>query len=232
MSEVSFGRWLVRSFELANKKPGLWLGCVLVIGLLLTLGRVSLALAIVTAISSLFVGVGIVAAIDRDQPVNLIVVIKRQLPIAVTLATVIMVFWCVFRIVANINSGEPEKIAQFFFYWELTPENLNGKGLRELMVWLYSAGIVALAFVVLMLASFGSWFSYPLMLFQRRGWFEAREMGRQAFNRHAGAMIKLSLFLLLTALVGMGFVPLLTPLFYMLVATMMYVSYQDVFGGE
>lgn len=232
MSEVSFGSWLVRAFELANKKPGLWLGCVLVIGLLLTLGRVSLALGIVSAVASLFVGVGIVAAIDKDEPVNLLAVIKWQLPTALTLATVIMAFWFIFRVVANINGGELEKIAQFFFHWELTPENLTGKGLRDLMVWLYSAGIVALAFVVLMLASFGSWFSYPLMLFQGRGWFEARELGRQAFNQHAGAMLKLSGFLLLTALVGMGFIPLLTPLFYMLVATLMYVSYRDVFGGE
>lgn len=232
MSEVCFGGWLVRAFELANKKPVLWLGCVLVVGLLLAVGRVSLALEIVLAVASLFIAVGIVAAIDRDEPVRMLAVIKRQLPLALTLATILMLCWFAFRVVANINGGEPEKIFQFFFHWELTQENLTDKTLRELMVWLYSAGIVALAFVLLMLASFGSWFSYPLMLFQGCGWFEARELGRQAFNQHTGAMVKLGVFLLLGALIGMGLVPLLTPLFYMLVATLMYVTYRDVFGGE
>ncbi len=229
MRKVSFGNWLVQSFELANKRPGLWLGCVAVIALLLALGRISLALTIVLSVSSFFVAVGVVAAIDLEETVDLTAVVKKHLPTASTLAIIITLCWFVFRVFANFNSGEPEKILRFFIAWELTGENIAGKSLREAVVWLYSAGIVALVFVFLMLSSFGSWFSYPLMLFEGCSWTEARDRGRRVFNQHAGAMYKLGAFLMLTGLVGMGLIPLLTPLFYMLVATLMYVSYRDVF---
>ncbi|WP_305908978.1 hypothetical protein Q9L42_007955 [Methylomarinum sp. Ch1-1] len=227
---MTFGACLVQAFELANKRPALWLGCVLLMALLLGLERISLMLGILTSVSCLFVGVGIVAAIDRDEPLNLAAVISRHIGPALLWAAVIMLCWFVFRVVANLNAGESEKIVRFFFAWELTPENLAGKTLRQLILWLYSSAIVALIFVLLMINSFASWFSYPLMMFRRCGWSEARELGRRAFNENAGAMYKLNAFLLLCALIGMGLVPLLTPLFYMLVSTLMYVSYRQVFA--
>ncbi len=229
MNDITFGGWLIQAFELANKKPASWLGCVLAIAVLLLLGRVSLLLTILASVASLFVAVGIVEAIDRDRPAAWLDIGKRHLPTALTLALVIACCWFVFRFVANVRAGESEKILQFFFSWELTAENLSGKNLRELVIWLYSAGIVALLFVLLMLASFGSWFSYPLMVFEHCSWSQARDRGRQAFGRHASVMYKLGVFVMLTGLVGMGLIPLLTPLFYMLVATLMYVSYRDLF---
>lgn len=229
MKKTTFSAWLLQAFVLANKKPLLWLGWVLVIAVLSGVGRISLLLAILASVTSLFLGIGLVAAIDQAESVDMRAVGKRHLPTALTLAVIIALCWFVFRVVANIQAGESEKILQFFFHWELTAENLSGKTLREVIVWLYSAGIVALLFVLLMLGSFGSWFSYPLMVFEHCSWSEARDRGRQAFNQHAPAMYKLGAFVMLSALVGMGLVPLLTPLFYMLVATLMYVSYRDVF---
>lgn len=232
MNRITFSQWLLRSFELANKKPELWLGYVLVIAVLLLLGRISLLLTILASVSSLFLGVGVAAAIDRQQAFDVNAVCKRHLPTALTLALIVTLFWFVFRVVANIHAGESEKILQFFFDWELTPENLSDKTGRELIVWLYSAGIVSLLFVLLLLGSFGSWFSYPLMVFEHCSWTEARDRGRNQFHRHAAVMSRLGVFVMLTALIGMGLVPLLTPLFYMLVATLMYVSYREIFAPD
>lgn len=89
--------------------------------------------------------------------------------------------------------------------------------------------LVWLGYVLLMFNTLGSWFSYPLMLFKQYSWGEARESGKQASAENASAMYQLTEFLLLTAFVGMGLIPLLTPLFYMLVSTLMYVSYYDIF---
>jgi hypothetical protein len=228
VKEISFSAWLVQAFELANKRPVVWLGSVLFLAVLMPLARVSLALGILFSISSLFIGVGVVDAIHRETE-SLWAAIKKQIPLALMLAVILMVFWFVFRLLANINSGEMEKILQFFFYWELTEDNFQGKVFRQLIVWLYSAAIVALIFVLLMLNSFGSWFSYPLMVFKQCSWGEARELGKQASSENASVMYKLTGFLLLTAFVGMGLIPLLTPLFYMLVSTLMYVSYHDIF---
>ncbi|MCK5356439.1 MAG: hypothetical protein KAJ63_15085 [Methyloprofundus sp.] len=228
MKTLSFSDWLVQAFELANKRPLLWLGTVLFLAVFLPISRVSLALGILFSISSLFIGVGIVAYIHQGTG-TLWNVIQRQIPLAFTLAGILMIFWFTFRVVANIYSGEIEKIAQFFFHWELTADNFQDKAFRQLIIWFYSSAIVALIFVLLMLNSFGSWFSYPLICFKQHSWGEARDLGKQAFTENAGAMYKLMGFLLLTAFVGIGLVPLLTPLFYMLVSTLMYVSYYDIF---
>lgn len=228
MKEISFSHWLVLAFELANKRPVVWLGSVLFMAVLMLLARVSLALGILFSVASLFIGVGVVDAIHRETE-SLWAAIKKQIPLALLLSITLMACWFAFRLLANINSGEIEKILQFFFYWELTEDNFQGKGFRQLIVWLYSAAIVALIFTVLMLNSFGSWFSYPLMVFKHYSWGEARELGKQACSKNVSAMYKLTGFLLITAFVGMGLVPLLTPLFYMLVSTLMYVSYHDIF---
>lgn len=229
MKEITFSGWLMQAFELANRKPLLWLSSAILLGLLFCLGRVSLLLTIIVAVSSLFVGVGLAEAIDRDESVKPALLLREQLPTALLLAVIIAGCWFGFRVIANFNSGEPEKISQFFFHWELTRDNIQGKFFRELVVWFYSAAIVVLIFVFLMLSSFGSWFSFPLMVFNQCSWSEARERGQEAFRAHSSAMYKLAAFLLLTSLIGLGLVPLLTPLFYMLVSTLMYVSYRDVF---
>ncbi|MFW5444185.1 MAG: hypothetical protein ACKE51_07760 [Methylococcaceae bacterium] len=228
MRSITFTGWLVQSFELANKRPVLWLGSVLFLAVFLALGRVSLALAILFSVSSLFIGVAIVDYIHREDG-SVWKTIQKHLPLAVSLAVLVLIFWFAFRVVANIYSAETEKIAQFFFHWELTAENLHSMVFRELIVWLYSSAIVALIFILLMLNSFGSWFSFPLMAFKQKSWSEARELGKQATAENLAAMYKLTGFLLITAFIGLGLIPLLTPLFYMLVATLMYVSYHDIF---
>lgn len=228
MKSISFSRWLFLAFELANKRPLTWLGFAAFLVFVLPLGRVSLALGILVSASSLFIGVGVAAYIHQGS-VSFGNVIKKQIPLAVSLAGILLFCWLVFRVIANINSGETEKILQFFFNWELTADNFQDKGFRPLIIWLYSSAIVVLIFSLLMLNSFGSWFSYPLMLFKGQSWTEARDIGRKAFNTHSEAMYKLTGFLLLTAFIGMGLVPLLTPVFYMLVSTLMYISYYDIF---
>lgn len=228
MKSITFSRWLVLAFELANKRPLIWLGYVVFLAIVLPMGRISLALSILISVSSLFIGVGIVAFIHQTTG-SLWNVIQKQIPLALSLAGILLFCWFVFRVIANINSGETEKIIQFFVHWELSPDNFQDKVFRQLIIWLYSSAIVTLIFVLLMLNSFGSWFSYPLMLFKHQSWSEAREAGRQAFNTHSNAMYKLTGFLLLMAFIGMGLVPLLTPLFYMLVSTLMYISYYDIF---
>ncbi len=228
MKDITFTRWLLLAFELANKRPLVWLGYVVFLAVFLPLGRASLALGILVSVSSLFIGVGIVAYIHQGAG-SLWNVIQKQIPLAISLAGILLLCWFVFRIIANINSGETEKIVQFFFHWELSTDNFQDKPFRQLIMWLYSSAIVALIFALLMLNSFASWFSYPLMLFKHQSWGEARDLGRKAFNEHSAVMYKLTGFLLLTAFIGMGLVPLLTPLFYMLVSTLMYVSYYDIF---
>lgn len=228
MKQVSFLGWLKQAFELANKRPLLWLSSVLLLAVFLAIGRVSLALGIVFSVSSLFLGVLIIKQIDQGKSV-LLIAQKKQLTLAITLAVLLMLVWFVFRVIVNVQADETEKILQFFFNWELSSENSQDKNFRQLLLWLYSSAIVALIFVILMLNSFGSWFSFPLMAFKQKSWSEARDLGKHGFSKHASAMYQLTGFLLMTAFVGIGLVPLLTPLFYMLVSTLMYVSYKDIF---
>lgn len=230
MKRVTLFRWLIETLALAGKNPLAWFAAVLVIGLLLGITRISLAVGILASVSSLFVGVGVAAAIDLQSKVTIPELLKQHLPTSVSLAVLIMLCWLMFRVVANLYSGEPERIPGFFFDWELTVGNLQDKTFIDLVGWLYSAGIVALILVLLMLGSYGSWFSYPLMVFEQCRWSEARDRGRQVFNRYGSILNKLSVFLLLGAFFGLGIFPLLTPLYYMFIATLMYVSYRDLFA--
>jgi hypothetical protein len=210
-----------------------WLGYMLVIGLLLGVGRVSLALGVFLAVTSLFVGVGVAKYTDlkssAGHSVSLYWAISKSLPLAVLAALSIVLCWFVFRLAANIYSEEWEKIAQFFYYWELTPENMDDKSLRQLAGWLYSSAIVALIFVLLMLTTFASWFSYPLMLFKSYTWSQAKEQGNKAVTQHLSAIYKLLGFVFAAVFIGGGMMPLLTPVLYALVSTLMYVSYQTIF---
>jgi hypothetical protein len=233
VKRTSFSGWLSQALWLIGREPLVWIGYMLVIGLLLGVGRVSLALGVFLSVTSLFVGVGIAKYTDlkssAGHSVSLYWAISKSLPLAVLAALSIVLCWFVFRLAANIYSEEWEKIAQFFYYWELTPENMDDKSLRQLAGWLYSSAIVALIFVLLMLTTFASWFSYPLMLFKNHTWSQAKEQGNKAVTRHLSAIYKLLGFVFAAVFVGAGVMPLLTPVLYVLVSTLMYVSYQTIF---
>ncbi|WAK02903.1 hypothetical protein [Methylobacter sp. YRD-M1] len=233
MKRTSFSGWLSQALWLIGREPLVWIGYMLVIGLLLGVGRVSLVLGVFLSVTSLFVGVGVAKYTDLKRSAghsaSLYWAISKSLPLAVLAALSIVLCWFVFRLATNIYSEEWEKIAQFFYYWELTPENMDDKSLRQLAGWFYSSAIVALIFVLLMLTTFASWFSYPLMLFKNYTWSQAKEQGNKAVARHLGAIYKLLGFVFAAVFIGGGMMPLLTPVLYALVSTLMYVSYQTIF---
>lgn len=99
----------------------------------------------------------------------------------------------------------------------------------EVASWIYSYANVSLLFTLLMLTTFASWFSYPLMLFKDQSWSEAVEQGNYAVSRHQVAIYKMLGFLFAQTLLCMTITPLLTPVLYMLTSTMMYVSYASLF---
>jgi hypothetical protein len=202
-------------------------------GIILVLGRISLALGIFLAVTSLFVGVGVAKYIDlkhtTENPVGFYWAVNKSLPLAVLAASAIVIFWFAFMLVANLITGEWYKIGQFFFFWELTPENLNNKSTREIADWIYSYANVTLIFALLMLTTFASWFSYPLMLFKDYSWSQAIEQGNYAVSRNQNAMYKMLGFIFTEAILCTTVTPLLTPVLSMLTSTMMYVSYKRIF---
>lgn len=233
MKKAKFSVWLKQSLLFVSQGPRVWAGYTLLVGILMPLGRVSLALGILLSVTSLFVGVGVAKYIDlkysAESPVGFYWAINKSLPLAVLAASAIMIFWFAFMAVANLFTGEFYKIAQFFFYWELTPENLNHQTTRELANWIYAYANITLIFTLLMLTTFASWFSYPLMLFKDHSWSEAKEKGNYAVIRNQNAMYKMLGFIFAEAIFCTTVTPLLTPVLYMLTATMMYVSYKSIF---
>jgi hypothetical protein len=234
VNDITFSNWLRESLQFIGRGPGTWFGCCLAIGLLMLLGHVSLALGIFVSIASLFAGVGVAKYIDlkysADNPVSLLWAIKKSLPLAILAAGALVFFWGIFRTVAGIAAGDWQAIVRFFFAWEYTPENLQRQTARELAIWLFGYANVALMFCLLMLSSFASWFSYPLMLFRNYRWSAAKEEGRQVLSRHANAFYKMQGFIFLQAMLCLSVTPFLTPVLYMLTSTLMYVSYQSLFG--
>jgi len=233
VKKAKFSVWLKQSLLFVGRGPWVWAGYTVFVGVLMTLGRVSLALGILLSVTSLFVGIGVAKYIDlkssADNPVGFYWAINKSLPLAVLAASSITIFWLVFMVLANLFTGELYKIAQFFFFWELTPENLNHKSTRELAIWIYSYANITLVFTLLMLTTFASWFSYPLMLFKSHSWSEAIEQGNQAVTRNQKAMYYMLGFIFVEAILCTAVTPLLTPVLYMLTSTMMYVSYKGIF---
>ncbi len=233
MKKAKFSHWLQQSLIFVSRDPWVWAGYTLFSGIILVLGRISLALGIFLSVTSLFVGVGVAKYIDlkytAENPVGFYWAVNKSLPLAVLAAGTIVIFWFVFMLVANLISGELYKIGQFFFFWELTPENLNNKSTREIANWIYSYANVALIFALLMLTTFASWFSYPLMLFKNYSWSQAIELGNQAVIRNQNAIYKMLGFIFAEAILCMTITPLLTPVLYMLTSTMMFVSYKGAF---
>lgn len=237
MTRASFGEWLQESFRFVGRGPVVWCGCCLALGVLMPLGRLSLALGVLVSLTSLFAGVGVAKYIDlrhrNDDPVPLSWALKKSLPLALLAAGSLVACWALFRIAAGIVAGDWQAIAKFFFQWEFTSENLRGlSNTRELAIWLFGYASVALIFCLLMMGSFANWFSYPLMLFRNYRWSAARDSGRAAASAHAGAFYKMQGFIVLQALLCLSVIPLLTPVLYMLTSTLMYVSYQSLFGGK
>jgi hypothetical protein len=233
VKKAKFSIWLKQSLLFVSHGPWVWAAYTLFTGMLMTVGRVSLALGILVSVTSLFVGVGVAKYIDlkhsTENPVGFYWAVKKSLPLAVLAASTIVVFWFMFMLVANLFTGEFYKIAQFFFYWELTPENLNRQTTREIANWIYAYANVTLIFTLLMLTTFASWFSYPLMLFKDYSWSQAKEEGNYAVSRNQNAMYKMLGFIFAEAILCTAVTPLLTPVLYMLTSTMMYVSYKGFF---
>jgi hypothetical protein len=233
VKKAKFSRWLKQSLLFVSRGPWVWAGYTLFVGILMTVGRASLALGILLSVTYLFVGVGVAKYIDlnysSEKPVGFYWAINKSLPLAVLAAGTIAVFWFAFMVVANLFTGELYKIGRFFFFWELTPENLSHKSTREIADWIYSYSNITLIFTLLMLTTFASWFSYPLMLFKNHSWSQAIAVGNQAVARNQNAIYKMLGFIFVQALLCTTVTPLLTPVLYMLTSTMMYVSYQGVF---
>jgi len=233
VKKAKFSQWLKQSLLFVSRGPLVWAGYTLFVGILMTVGRASLALGILLSVTSLFVGVGVTKYIDlkysAENPVGFYWAVNKSLPLAVLAAGTIMIFWFAFMVVANLFTGELYKIGQFFFFWELTPENLNHKSTREIADWIYSYSNITLIFALLMLTTFASWFSYPLMLFKNHSWSEAIEAGNHAVTRNQNAMYKMLGFIFAEAILCTTVTPLLTPVLYMLTSTMMYVSYKGIF---
>ena len=233
MKKAKFSDWLKQSLLFVNQGPWVWAGYTLFVGILMPLGRVSLALGILLSVTLLFVGVGVAKYIDlkysAENPVGFYWAINKSLPLAVLAAMTIMIFWFAFMVVTNLVTGEFYKIGQFFFFWELTPENLNHQTTRELANWIYAYANITLIFTVLMLTTFASWFSYPLMLFKSYSWSDAKEKGNNAVSRNQNAMYKMLGFIFAEAILCTTLTPLLTPVLFMLTSTMMYVSYKGIF---
>ncbi|MFA5984677.1 MAG: hypothetical protein WC782_11730 [Methylococcaceae bacterium] len=236
MRTQHFRAWLIYAGWLISQAPLLWLSYSLILGLLLSLGRVSLGLGVFIAMTGLFVGIGIAkyvelkASPNQEAPLNFLWALKKSLPLAVLGALSMVVSWFVFRLLNNLYSGEYAAIMQFFFYWEFIPENIATKNVLQLFAWLYGYASAALIFVILMLTTFASWFSYPLMLFQSKSWSTANNLGNAATIKHRSALYKLLGFIFLLVFFGGGILPMLIPFIYTLVSILIYVSYQSVFS--
>ncbi|MDD1628770.1 MAG: hypothetical protein LUQ26_15095 [Methylococcaceae bacterium] len=233
MKKAKFSGWLKQSLLFVSHDPWIWAGYTLFVGILMTIGRASLVLGILFSVTALFVGVGITKYIDlkhsSENPVDIYWAVTKSLPLALLAAGAIVIFWFAFMVVANLLTGDLYKIGQFFFFWELTPENLDHRSARDIANWIYSYANVTLIFTLLMLTTFASWFSYPLMLFKNHSWSEAIERGNHAVSRNQNAIYKSVGFIFAEALLCMTVTPLLTPVLYMLTSTMMYVSYKGIF---
>jgi hypothetical protein len=233
VKKAKFSDWLKQSLLFVSHDPWIWAGYTLFVGIIMTIGRASLALGILFSVTSLFVGVGVTKYIDlkhsTENSVGFYWAVNKSLPLAVLAAGTIIIFWFAFMVVANLFTGELYKIGQFFFFWELTPENLDHRSTHEIANWIYSYANITLIFTLLMLTTFASWFSYPLMLFKNHSWSEAIERGNHAVSRNQNAIYKSLGFIIAEALLCTTVTPLLTPVLYMLTSTMMYVSYKGIF---
>ena len=231
-SEITFLNWVQDSLKLLLSHPVVWLNYFLWVCVLLSVGRISLALGIVLSAFSFLMTVSIADYVSEKKSEEtkntLMDMMRTYVPTAFSMAIMLMLCWFVFRVIFNIYSGEPEKIVSFFFDWQLFDQNIVDQGIREYSGWLYRAAIVTLIFLILMLTSFASWFSYPLMVCQGLNWSQAKYRGKtmtQDFHTVCQKQLAFSFFL---AIVATGISPFLTPLIYIFTGVLLYVSFADI----
>ena len=228
-----FGEWLQQALFFINLEPWIWCGYTLVMALLFAVGKVSLALGIVISVSCFFVGVGVAKYIDMQhnqqttQPLSW--AIYNSLPLALLAAMTMLLLWFIFMAFYNVLSGEYSNILRFFFDWDLGVQHFKRKTVREVASWLYAYTDITLLFTLLMLCTFGSWFSFPLMLFQDYHWSVAKRLGDDTLATRKKTYYNMLAFLFFEALMCAALTPLLTPIFYMLTSTLMYLSYKNLF---
>lgn len=231
--KVKFSDWLRKSLLFIRRDPWVWFGYCLFVAVVLCIGRVSYALGITASVVCLFVGVGVAKYIDLkrspDGSVGLLWAIQKSLPLAIIAGIAVMVCWFIFAAMANILNGQWQMISYFFFDWQFTPENLSRRDARELAIWLYGYANITLIFTLLLMMTFVSWYSYPLMLFKDYSWSRAKEVGREESAKHKEALYKTIVFLIFQAVLCTEITPWLTPVLYMLTSTFMFVSYKRFF---
>lgn len=233
--KIKFSDWLRKSLLFIRRDPWIWVGYCLFVAVILCFGTFSYALGIFSAVVSLFVGVGVAKYIDMkhysEGSVGLIWAIKKSLPLAVLASGTIVICWFIFSAIANIANGQAEMISYFFFDWQITPENLlrRTRTFRDLGIWLYGYANITLIFTLLMLATFASWYSYPLMLFKDYTWSQAKTAGREETATQKEAFYKMLAFLILQAVLCAEVLPWLTPVLYMLTSTIMFLTYKSYF---
>jgi hypothetical protein len=232
--KAKFSDWLRKALLFIRRSPAIWVGYTLFVALILCLGRVSYALGILASVASLLVGVGVAKYIDMkhyspQNSVSLAWAVQKSLPLAIIMGLMIVACWFLFSAIANIVNGEPAMILKFFFDWQFTPENLDRSTTRELAIWLYGYANITLIFVLLMMMTFASWFSYPLMLFKDFSWSRAKEAGKQEEANCRNALYKTLAFLVFEAILCTEVTPLLTPVLYMLTSTFIFITYKDYF---
>lgn len=234
--KLKFSDWLQQSLLFIRLRPWVWFGYSGFVGIILVLGKISLAAGVFAAVTSLFVGVGVAKYIDMkansEYQVGFTWAVKKSLPLAILAAGAIVACWFVFMLFASLLSGEYYKIPEFFFHWEFTPENWHRASTRDVASWIYSYANVTLIFVLLMLSTFVGWFSHPLMLFNNTPWSEAKVQNDYTVARNQTALYKMLGFIFFEAVLCAAITPLLTPVLYMLVSTVMYVSYKQVYELE
>ena len=235
--KIKFSDWLRKSILFIRHKPWIWFGYCVFIALILCVGRISYALGIFSGVVSLFVGIGVAKYIDLkhytpEKSVGLLWAIKKSLPLGIIFGVVIVICWFIFSALANILNGQWQMISYFFFDWQYTNENLRGRDSRELAIFLYGYANITLIFTLLMMATFASWYSYPLMLFKDYTWSQAKEIGRQESAKHKEAYYKTLVFLVFEAILCTEITPWLTPLLYMLTSTMIFSSYKSFFERD
>ena len=96
MKNPKFSDWLRESLVFVSRGPLVWVGYTIFVGIMMTVGRISLALGIVLSVTSLFVGIGVAKYIDLkysvENPVGFYWAINKSLPLAVLAGFTILIF--------------------------------------------------------------------------------------------------------------------------------------------
>ncbi|MDT8406936.1 MAG: hypothetical protein RQ715_06775 [Methylococcales bacterium] len=233
MTPVTLTGWLHASLRLTARAPWLWLLYLAINAVLLAGTHLSLALGIFVNVVQLLIGVGLAGFVDTKHRALPFPALKsailRSLPLAILAASAIVLVWLVLRIAVSLYHNDTDEILAFFYQAQWLPARYAEMTFRQLTGWLYASSISILVFVLLMLTSFASWFSYPLMLFDNYPWSQAKIMGDEAVTVYAAPFYQLMLLIFILVIVMARILPWLTPVMYTWVAMLMYVSYQDVF---